>query len=204
MLISSDQFNKLFPKNKTPELWVDIINAKLKKYELNRDYKNVAMFLAQCGHESMGFTVFKENLNYSADALLRVFPKYFKTKREAEMYARQPQKIANRVYANRMGNGDEASGDGWKYIGRSAIQCTGKHNYSACSEWLFGDNRVLLDNPDLLLIPEYAIECACWFWLKSNLSNVFDIKKATKIVNGGFNGLDDRNRIYENALVIFS
>lgn len=158
------------------------------------------MFLAQCAHESAGFTVLTENLNYSAQALLKVFPKYFNSANVSE-YARNPEKIANRVYANRMGN--NSNGDGWKYRGRGYIQLTGKNNYKSFAQYLKDENisgiQDPLDNPDELSQMLCAMQSAVWFWNKNNL-NVYadkdDISGCTKVINGGFNGLQERKTLY--------
>lgn len=166
----------------------------LEEYDINTSLR-ISHFLAQVTHESNDFKVLKENLNYSQSGLLSVFRKYF-TPAQALAYARKPEKIANRVYANRLGNGDEASGDGWKYRGRGAIQVTGKTNYMKCSLYLFNDER-LLTNPDKLLEPKYAILSACWYWSVNGLNRIADtdnIQLLTRKVNGGINGLSDRQR----------
>ena len=140
-----------------------------------------------------------ENLNYSSDALARVFRKYFSTREEADAYARQPEKIANRVYANRMGNGSEASGDGWKYRGRGLIQLTGRTNYQAFAEWV-GDERVL-DEPDLVS-SEYAVHSAVFFWDTNKLNTLADkddVVGLTKRINGGENGLAHRRELLNKA-----
>jgi putative chitinase len=129
MQITGAQFKQLFPRSQNPENWAQSMNDVFPTYEINTP-RRVAAFLAQCGHESGGWTVFEENLNYSAKGLMGIFKKYFPTEDIANQYARQPQKIANRVYANRMGNGDEASNDGWTYRGRGPIQLTGRSNYT--------------------------------------------------------------------------
>lgn len=144
--------------------------------------ENKIHFLAQCAHESMGFKVVKENLNYSAKALLTVFPKYFKNVNVND-YARNQEKIANRVYANRMGNSSESSGDGWKYKGRGLIQITGKANYIAFNHE---------SDPQYLETINGAVESAIWFWNTNKLFNTNDIKTLTKKINGGYNGLEDR------------
>lgn len=154
-------------------------------------------FIAQILHESANLTAVRENLNYSAEALVRVFPKYFNVALAAQ-YARRPEKIANRVYANRLGNGDESSGDGYRYIGRGLIQTTGKTNYTATSQHIFGDNR-LLKQPELLEEPNNAVASACYYWKSNNLNNFADkddIVSITKRINGGINGLEDRKKYY--------
>ena len=146
-MLTTAQFSKLFPNCKDPAGWVDAMNEVFPKYGIDTP-KRIASFVAQCGHESGGWRVFSENLNYSAKSLDAVFGKYFvRAGRNAEDYARQPEKIANVVYANRMDNGDADSGDGWKYRGRGPIQLTGKANYSAFAADMDVD---VIDNPDLV------------------------------------------------------
>lgn len=155
----------------------------------------LAHFLAQCGHESGGFKVFNENLNYSAQGLRSIFGKYFPTEALAKQYERQPQKIANRVYANRMGNGDEASGEGYKFRGRGFIQLTGKSNYSAFAKFIGED---VVANPDLVAT-KYPLTSAGFFFDTNKLWALCDlgateeaVTKVTKRVNGGVHGLSDR------------
>ena len=207
MQITVEQFKELFPKNANAEEWTDALNDILPDFEINTP-KRVAAFLAQCGHESGGFSVLKENLNYSADGLNKIFKKYFPTLESAQPYARQPEKIANKVYANRMGNGDETSGDGWRYRGRGPIQLTGKDNYRAFANDYFEDPQTLLDDPDLLIdhIPT-SLLAAVWFWQKNKLNvqaDAGDIKMMTKKINGGFIGLEDRIKHYEHALHVLA
>ena len=155
-----------------------------------------AHFFAQTAHESGGFKTFSENLNYSAKGLRQIFGKYFKTDMEAQMYARQPERIANRVYANRMGNGPESSGDGWKFRGRGALQCTGRATYQAFADYIGRPD--IMKNPDIVAT-ELAFESALWFFDKNKLWSICDkgvndaaILALTKRINGGTNGLDDR------------
>lgn len=207
MLITVDQFKELFPKNANAKEWVDAINDILPDYKINTPMR-IAAFLAQCGHESGGFMILKENLNYSAEGLNKIFKKYFPTLESAQPYARKPEKIANKVYANRMGNGNEASGDGWKYRGRGPIQLTGKNNYTAFANDYFEDPQTLLDDPDLLIdhIPT-SLLAAVWFWQKNNLNvqaDTGDIKTMTKKINGGSIGLEDRIKHYQHALHILT
>lgn len=152
------------------------------------------MFLAQVAHESGGFGFVEENLNYSAAALLRVFPKYFTTHQASE-YARNPVAIANRVYANRMGNGDEFSGDGYRFCGRGLIQLTGRNNYTAFAKDILGDQwESLVREPGTVSAdPHYATLSAAWFWAKNKCGEVAnDIEACTKRINGGLHGLEDR------------
>ena len=155
----------------------------------------LAHFLAQCGHESGGFRVTQENLNYSAKGLAGIFKKYFPTEAAATPYARQPQKIANKVYANRMANGSEASGDGYKFRGRGYIQLTGRDNYTQFGKAIGED---IANNPDVVS-SNYALLSAAWFWSKNGLNKLADggagdtvVTSITKRVNGGTIGLPDR------------
>jgi len=161
-----------------------------------------AMFLSQVAHESGSFRAVVENLNYSVNGLRSVFGKYFPDDEIAAQYARQPEKIANRVYANRMGNGDESSGDGWKYRGRGLIQLTGKDNYTAFS--LQANNEAII-KPDLVAQPELAAESAGWFWMITGLNRLADtgdVKAVTRRINGGFNGLADREAKYNKLMIL--
>ena len=164
----------------------------LEKYEINTPLR-LAHFFAQIHHES-NLKPINENLNYSAERLLQIFPKYFDEKL-AEEYSRQPQRIANRIYANRMGNGDEKSGDGWKYRGKGFIQLTGKNNYQALTK----DTGIdYLNNPDKLLVEADAMIAALWFWSKNKinaLADKDDIIGVTKRINGGTIGLAHRRQL---------
>lgn len=159
--------------------------------------ERAAHFFAQTAHETGNFKAFSENLNYSADGLNKIFPKYFKNAgRDANAYARNPEKIANVVYASRMGNGDEASGDGWKFRGRGALQLTGKSNYQAFADYL--KKPEIMENPDLVAT-EYSFESAMFFFERNKLWDICDkgvnddtILAITKRINGGTHGLDDR------------
>lgn len=169
------------------------MKAAMKFYNLTPE--RAAHFFAQTGHETGDFKVYNENLNYSAQGLQGIFGKYFPGNLE-ESYARQPEKIANRVYASRMGNGDEASGDGWKFRGRGAIQLTGKDNYTQFSKHI--NKPEILTNPDLVST-DYSFESALFFFDKNKLWSICDqgvneaaILALTKRVNGGTHGLEDR------------
>lgn len=166
-----------------------------EEFEINTP-ERWAMFLAQLAHESCGLTVFEENLNYSSQALQLVFKKYFPDQATAARYARQPEKIANRVYANRMQNGPEPSGDGWKYRGRGPIQITGKENYQKCGAALGLD---LVQHPELLEEPQYGYRAAAWFWASRDLNacaDCGDVRRATRLINGGLNGLEEREKYW--------
>jgi len=200
-MLNADQFKELFPRCADPDGWVDAMNEVFPKYGIDTPQR-IAAFIAQCGHESGGWRVFSENLNYSAKALNAVFGKYFaRAGRDAEEYHRQPEKIANVVYANRMDNGDTDSGDGWRYRGRGPIQLTGKANYTAFSEDMEVD---AVDNPDIVSEDkEIALMSAIWFWNKNGLNRYADsgdIKTMTKRINGGYIGLEDRIHHWEEAL----
>lgn len=182
--------------------WCDHLNATMNRFEINTPYR-VAGFLAQVSHESGGFQFVVENLNYSAEALSRVWPSRFPADIAAE-YARNSEKIANRAYCDRMGNGDEASGDGWTYRGRGLIQLTGKDNYAAFS--LACDNMALVE-PNLVAEPALAAESAGWFWSRNSLNALADAKDIvgmTKRINGGVNGIDHRQALYSGALSAFA
>lgn len=181
-------------KGNIPDTVLGMIPDVVEKFEINTPLR-LAHFLAQCAHESGGFKVTQENLNYSAKGLLGIFKKYFPTEELAKQYERQPQKIANRVYANRMGNGDEASGDGYKCRGRGFIQLTGKDNYNAFGKSIGVD---VLSNPDLVAT-QYPLLSAAWFFNTNGLHKLSDgganeatVTVVTKRVNGGVIGLDAR------------
>jgi putative chitinase len=203
MQLTVEQFKKLFPRNKEAEIWVGALNSILPQYDIDTP-KRVAAFLAQCGHESLGFTELSENLYYSANGLRIHFGKYFKTV-DPLKYEKKPEKIANRVYANRMGNGNEASGDGWKYRGRGLIQLTGKSNYAAFSAAMKVD---AVTTPDLVSISKkIALLSAIWFWNKNKLNALADkssITAMSKKINGGVNGLEERIKLYNKAILILN
>lgn len=179
------------------EEWIDAINQTFEVFGIET-LEQQASFLAQCGHESAGFTALVENLNYKAESLCKVWPKRFPTLEAAQPYHRNPEAIANKVYASRMGNGDEESGDGFAYRGRGLIQLTGRDNYRACGEDLGVD---LESDPDLVSTPQFAALSAGWFWNKNHLNNIAsDIVAVTKKINGGTHGLDDRVARTERAL----
>lgn len=189
------------PTNKNvPDLFAALVNV-LPRYDIT-SLERVAAFLAQCGHESMNFTVLRENLNYSADGLQRVFKRYFPTPELAQQYARQPEKIAKRVYANRMGNGDEASGDGWKFRGRGAIQLTGHDNYQSFANSI---GKTIDEAVAYCETYDGAIESACWYWKKNNLNalaDANDVLAMTKRINGGTIGLQERQEKFDHNLQV--
>ena len=202
-MITKEQFAHLFPRAQDPASWVESMNNVFPTYDINTP-KRIAAFLAQCGHESGGWTVFEENLNYSAKGLNGIFKKYFPTLESAQPYERKPEMIANKVYGGRMGNGPESSGDGWKYRGRGPIQLTGKDNYRAFAQEMFEDWQNLFDNPDWVTADrDFALMSAIWFWNKNKLNvqaDSGDIKLMTKKINGGYIGLEDRIKHYNEAI----
>ena len=199
---TKQQLKEMIPKNAYVDQWFEAISEILPEYEITTPQR-VAAFLAQCAHESGGFVFLKENLNYKAASLRRVFPKYFPDDAIAAQYAGKGEMIANRVYANRMGNGDEASGDGFKYCGRGLIQLTGKNNYT----FFAGSLDIPVEEAsEYLQTFEGAVQSACFFWEQNKLNqwaDAGDILTLTKRINGGTIGLEDRIKHYEHALHIF-
>jgi putative chitinase len=181
-------------KGHVPDTVIAQIPGVMEKFGVNTPLR-LAHFLAQCGHESGGFRLTQENLNYSAKGLMGIFKKYFPTQALADAYARKPEKIANKVYGGRMGNGPETSGEGYRFRGRGYIQLTGKQNYTAFDLAVEDD---ILANPDLVS-SKHALSSAAWFWKKNGLNLIADtgsstevVTKITKRVNGGTIGLADR------------
>jgi putative chitinase len=184
-------------KGHVPDTVIAQIPDVMQKFGIDTPVE-LAHFLAQCGHESGGFRVVNENLNYSSKGLQGIFKKYFPTAQLAESYQRKPEKIANRVYASRMGNGDEASGEGFKFRGRGYIQLTGKQNYTAFGKAIGID---IAANPDLVA-SKYPLLSAAWFFSKNCLGRCKDASDAsvlsvTKCVNGGTIGLADRQKHFK-------
>jgi putative chitinase len=205
-MITVSQLKQLLPKNPYVEHWHHALEQLFPDYDINTP-KRMAAFIAQCAHESGGFMVLKENLNYKAATLRKIFPKYFPNDQIAQDYASRPNKqvaIASKVYANRMGNGDEASQDGWKFCGRGLIQLTGKSNYQAFADSLEMD---INDVPEYLATFEGAAQSACWFWETNKLNqwaDAGDILTLTKRINGGTIGLEDRKKHYDHALHVLA
>jgi len=182
------------------EDWYEAMLEILPLWEVDT-IERVAMFVAQCGHESGGFRVLSENLNYSAKALNTIFPKYFKRAgRDANEYHRQPEKIANVIYANRMDNGDTDSGDGWMFRGGGILQLTGRYNYTKFGEAV---EMSAEEAVDYVRTKKGALDSACWFWDENNINrwcDDMDVVGATKRINGGTIGLDDRKKHYLHAM----
>lgn len=202
LTITKDQVEQLLHGNPDIDEWYSAMSLLFPKYEINTPAR-IAGFVAQCGHESQNFKTLEENLNYSAEGLNRTFPKYFiRAGRDAQAFHRQPEKIANIVYANRMGNGDTASGDGWKFRGRGVIQLTGKDNYSRFAKYV---GKSLDETIEYLKTKQGALESACWFWKTNGLNQIADsgdIVAMTKRINGGTIGLEDRQKHYRHALAV--
>ena len=200
--LKKEHVAEMLKGNKNIDAWYDAMVKIFPKYGIDTPNR-IAGFCAQCGHESLNFTVLEENLNYKAATLEKLFSKYFsKAGRNAAEYEKKPEKIANVIYASRMGNGDTASGDGYKFRGRGIIQLTGRDNYTN-----FG--KSIGKSPDEVI--EYlktldgALESACWYWNSRNLNaacDANDIVKMTKLVNGGTIGLEDRKKHYEHNLAV--
>jgi putative chitinase len=190
------------PHTKTSILegYIEPLNAVAEYYEMTANPARLAGFLAQIAHESGGFTAVKENLNYSAKGLMTTFKKYFPTEELAKQYERKPEKIANRVYANRMSNGDEASGDGYRFCGRGLIQLTGRANYTKFAEDL---GISIEETVAYLETPNGAVSSAGWFWDNNSLNKYCDsgdFVTLTKRINGGTIGLADRQHHFDEAM----
>ena len=198
---TEEQLTQLIPGNQHVPYWYSALVQILPDYQINT-VERVASFIAQCAHESGNFKQLKENLNYRAESLMRVWPSRFPTIEIAKQYAMQPEKIANKVYCDRMGNGNEASGDGWKYSGKGLIQLTGKDNYTRFAESI---ETPLEQIPEYLQTFEGAVQSACWFWETNNLNqyaDTGDILTMTKRINGGTIGLEERTKNYHHAMQV--
>ena len=196
-MITKELIQKIAPN--APENIVEILNVMLPKYGIDNK-ERVACFLGQTAHESGGYTKLTENLNYSAQGLCKTWPKRFPTQKSAEPYHRNPEKIANKVYSNRLGNGNEASGDGWKYRGRGAIQTTGKENYEELSQAI---GKELSECVKYCGTLEGAVESACVFWKQNNLNGFVDkndFEGLTEAVNGKLIGYTERKQLRDIAL----
>jgi len=201
MQITRDQLEQIIPGNPHLDNWLECLNTILPEYDIDSPERTAA-FIAQCAHESGGFTAIKENLNYKAESLMKTFHKYFPNQELAEQYAHNQEAIANRVYGGRMGNGDELSGDGYTYCGRGLIQLTGHDNYKAFADSLSSSIEEIVE---FLQTFEGCVQSACWFWETNDLNTLADagdIKGMTKRINGGYIGLEDRVKHYEHALEV--
>ena len=202
MNLELEQLQQIIPKNPYVSYWHNALEQLLPDYQIDTPQR-LAAFLAQCAHESGGFLFIKENLNYKWQSLRKVFPKYFPSDDLAKQYEKQPERIANRIYANRMGNGPEDSGDGYRFCGRGLIQVTGRDNYS----WFAASLDITPEEAsEYMETFEGAAQSACWFWESNNLNQWADrgdILTLTKRINGGTIGLEDRQKHYQHALHIF-
>jgi putative chitinase len=202
MQITREQLQACIGNNPYLDNWVHALNEILPDYEINTPQR-MAAFIAQCAHESGGFKFLTENLNYRAVTLRKLFSKYFPTDALAQEYEKKPEKIANRIYGGRMGNGPEETGDGFRYCGRGLIQLTGKANYQNFADSI---ETPVEEVSEYLQTFEGAVQSACWFWESNNLNalaDAGDIKMMTKKINGGFIGLEDREKHYNHALHVF-
>ncbi|ALD96241.1 glycoside hydrolase family 19 protein [Pseudomonas syringae] len=201
MPITAQQLLQILPNaGQKAGVFAPVLNTAMSKYQIATQLR-IAAFIAQVGHESGQLTVTVENLNYSAKGLQATWPKRFDATSAAE-YARQPERIANVVYGSRLGN--TAPGDGWKYRGRGLIQVTGKANYEACAEALGLD---LINHPELLELAQHAAMSAAWFWHQAALNTLADkgdFLTITRRINGGTNGLADRQALYARALEVLA
>jgi putative chitinase len=197
-ILTLDQLKQMV-KNPYIDHWYSVLEQLLDDYDINTPLR-VAHFIAQCAHESGNFVFIKENLNYKAASLQKIFGKYFPTTELAAQYANKPEQIANRIYASRMGNGPEASGDGYRYCGRGLIQLTGKDNYT----FFAGSLGITVEEAsEYLATFEGAAQSACWFWEQNNLNrfaDANDVKGLTKAINGGQIGIIDREEHTRHAL----
>jgi putative chitinase len=200
--LKKEHVAEMLKGNKNVDAWYAAMVKILPKYGIDTPNR-IAGFVAQCGHESLNFTVLEENLHYKAETLEKLFSKYFsKAGRNAADYANQPEKIANVIYASRMGNGDTASGDGYKFRGRGIIQLTGKDNYTNFGKSV---NKTIDETVAYVSTLDGALESACWYWATRKLNEACDandITKMTKLVNGGTIGLEDRKKHYEHNLTV--
>ena len=181
--------------------WVDALNETFTRFNLTTNNQK-AMFIGQCSHESGNFRLLQENLNYKAATLMKLWPKRFPTLEVANQYAGNARAIANKVYADRMGNRDEASGDGYRFRGKGLVQLTGHSNHFHAGKALGVD---FVMQPDLVATPKYAALTAGWFWDTHKLNppaDALDYTKVTKIINGGTIGLDDRIKHVQHALAV--
>jgi putative chitinase len=202
-ILTPEKLQACVVENPKIEAWHPVFLDYLPKYNVDTEVR-IAAFLSQTCVECTYWTKFVESLNYSANGLLTTFPKYFNAT-TAKQYERKPEKIANHVYANRMGNGDEDSGDGWKFRGRGGIQCTGKYNYGECSEWMFGFKEALWNNPDLLTKTDGVIMSALWYWTTHDLNasaDKKDVVEMTKKINGGKHALALRQKLFDRCMKV--
>lgn len=199
MILTTAKLKQLLPV--APEAWLEVMAEELSKWGIDTPHE-VASFLAQMSHESDEFRRMEENLNYSSERLMVVWPKRFPSFEIAQKYEYAPQRLANYVYANRIGNSDVDSGDGWRFRGRGVIQLTGRANYQACGDGI-GEN--LLAFPEKLLTPFVGVRAACWYWKEHNLDTMDDdedVRLETRKINGGETGLKHRQALFNKYLAL--
>jgi putative chitinase len=202
MELTLEHLKKILPKNPYVDHWYRDLSQLLPDYEINTPQR-IAAFLAQCSHESGDFIWLQENLNYKPETLMKLFGSHFPGgMAEAQTFAHQPEKIANRIYGGRMGNGPDATGDGWKHCGRGLIQVTGRDNYA----WFAASLQITPDEAsEYMQTFEGAAQSACWFWETNNLNQYADngdFVTMTKKINGGTIGLDDRTARFKRIMSI--
>lgn len=204
MYISREQLVIIMPECEyVVDQYVNHLNEAFDRFEINTPLRQAA-FIAQCGHDSTRLTRTEENLNYSANGLLRTFPTYFSPDIAKEL-AYKPMRIANRVYANRGGNGDERSGDGWRYRGRGLIPLQYRRNYMLAGKRLIGESQYFLEQPDLIRLPEWAVRSACDYWdindlnMYADRNSAIEFRNLTRKINRGLRGLDDRLDLWRLA-----
>jgi len=202
--VTKEQMIQIMPEcAHVVDKYLEFMNEAFERFEINTPVRQ-APFVAQIGHESTRLTRIEENLNYSANGLMRTFPDYFSSE-SAKEFAYKPQRIANRVYANKGGNGDEASGDGWKYRGRGLIQVTLQRNYLMLGKRLVQNANYFLSEPDLILQPEWAVRTSCDYWDENELNsladgdNPIDFRHLTRKINRALRGFDDRMHLWQTA-----
>lgn len=200
MCVSKEQLTAIMPlAGRRVDQYIKPLNMAMIEFDIWENPRRVTAFLAQIGHESGELRYVSENLNYSIGALMRVWPRRFPTKEVAGQYARNPQKLANHVYANRMGNGPEDTGEGWLHRGAGLIQLTGKHNQTECAKHFGIDPK---DIGDWLRTPEGACRSAAWFWVRRGLNDLADKEDfvhITRLINGGTIGLAQRQALWAKA-----
>ena len=198
---TKQQLAEIIGPNPYLDYWYDALCEICPTYSINTP-KRLAAFIAQCAHESGNFRLLRENLNYRAESLMKTWPSRFPNIEVARRYERNPERIANKVYANRMGNRDEASGDGWRYLGRGLIQLTGKENY----QWFAASLQMPVEElPEYMSTFEGAVQSACFFWEINNLNreaDIGDIREMTRKINGGYIHLDERIALYNKCIDI--
>lgn len=200
-MITPDQFQQLFPDAPDADQWCQVIEELLPRYNIDTP-ERVSAFLSQCAVETGGWRKFEENMNYSADRIMQVWPRIFDRELALQCH-RNPEMVGNHAYANRMGNGGPETGDGWKYRGRGPIHLTGRRNYTMFAE-TFDDPSLIIETPDVVAEDKHiSLISALWFWDINNLNDLADVRQITKLsrkVNGGDHGLPQRIALFQSTL----